>query len=437
MIVFSPGTESGVEMAGLIAEGSLYQVSAGGGQARPATTMANSPKERAHLHPFFLPDDRHFLYLATEGLGSGEPRVKVGSLDSPDSRALAIVGSKVAYAPPGYLVYSVGDSLVAQSFDLAKLEVTGDPVPIAETISRYFWYVDFSVSENGDLAYRAGSSGTRLVRRDYSGAETGQVGEMGDYVQVDLSDDEKRIGLGRLGDVWFYETANQVLSRFTYQGGVDLVWSPDNQRAVFASARAGNSDLYLKSLGGGEAQILLDAEEDRYPETWSSDGRYIVCISVQGKSVYAIDMSDRQKEPKLLLQTPFETDEFQFSPNGKWLAYNSTESGKWEVYVASFPDLAHKRQVSNAGGVQPVWSTDGEKLFYLDRSGRVMSVKVTWGSVLETSAPQELFQTGIAVNPVWNQYDVSKDDQFLLIEPVSSGQISVVLNWPEELENPL
>jgi Tol biopolymer transport system component len=265
----------------------------------------------------------------------------------------------------------------------------------------------------------------------------GQVGEMGDYIQVDLSDDEKRIGLNRFGDLWFYETASQVLSRFTFQGGADLGWSPDCQQALFDSTRAGNSDLYLKSLGGGEAQLLLDAEEDRYPEAWSSDGRYVVCISVQGKSVYAIDMSHRQKEPKLLLQTPFETDEFQFSPNGKWLAYNSTESGKWEVYVASFPDFAHKRQVSNAGGVQPVWRRDGEELFYLDMGGRLMSVKVTWGSILETSAPQELFQTEIAVNPVWNQYDASKDDQFLLIEPVSSGKINVVLNWPEELESSL
>jgi Tol biopolymer transport system component len=431
IIVFSPGTGE----PGSVAEGPLYKVLASGGEARPVTKLENSPKERTHLWPFFLPGGQHFLYLAVKNVGT-ERDLKVGSLDSADSPVLLRETSAAAYAPPGYLVYATGGSLFAQPFDLAAMQVTGEPVSIVETVRQFFWFADFSVSENGVLVYRGGSPEQRLVWRDRSGAEIGQVGEAKNSLQVDLFEDEKRIGLAQFGDIWFYETASDVLSRFTFQGAQDLVCSPDNQRAVFSSSRAGNMDLYLKSLGGGESELLLASGGNRYPEAWSPDGRYIVFISTDGKSVYALDVSDRQKEPRLILETPFETDEFSFSPDGKWLSYNSTESGRWEVYVASFPDLANKRQVSNSGGVQPVWSRDGKELFYLEISGRLMSVEIKSGSVMETGAPQELFQTEIIIHPLWNQYDVSKDGQFLLIEPTSSEPINVVLNWSEELKSP-
>ncbi|MDA2925227.1 hypothetical protein MYX65_11365, partial [Acidobacteria bacterium AH-259-L09] len=215
----------------------------------------------------------------------------------------------------------------------------------------------------------------------------------------------------------------------------DPVWSPDGRQLVFMSARKGRPDLFQKLVGGGQEEVLFESNQAKFPEDWSSDGRFILFISPQGKTVYALPLSGDQ-EPMRVLETPFDKDEFHFSPDGRWIAYNSDESGRWEVYVASFPDFTEKRQVSNSGGVQARWRKDGKELFYLGLDGKLRAVAVKAGSSLETGIPQVLFETKVRVSPLWDQYCVTGDGQrFLINEPAEdvSSPITVVLNWTAEL----
>jgi Tol biopolymer transport system component len=418
----------------------VSRVSAGGGEVTAVTTLDSSRGETAHGFPYFLPDGDHFLYTVRPRafFATGQSvTLMIGSLTSGESRILLKDSTMAAYDPAGYLVFVQGATLMAQPFDMKELKLTSEPRSVADGVGRLNDQAYFSTSENGILVYRGGSVASRVRWKDREGRTIGSVGGRTTYVQIALSPDGKRALVGGGADIWMIELATDIVSRFSLSPASDgdAIWSPDGQQVLFQSNRNGTADLFRKALGDAAAEMLLDSGEPNWPEDWSPDGQFVIFVRNNGKEVYALDLKQQERPPKLLYETPFQKDELHVSPDGEWIAFSSEESGRWEVYVASFPDFARKRQISSAGGVQPIWRADGKELFYLQHDGSMMSVQIQLGSTIEADSPQALFTSAIAVNPQWNQYCVTADGQrFLMIEPEENEQINVVTNWPENLK---
>jgi Tol biopolymer transport system component len=427
----------------------LHRVSAAGGEETPVTTLDQSRQEISHRWPYFLPDGRHFLYLA------GSPQqeengIYIGSLDSEESKFLLGADSNVVYAPPGFLLFGREQTLMAQPFDAKKLQATAEPFPIVEQVGRsgFFSLMTFSVSENGVLVYRSGGfANSSLVWFDRAGKKLGEVGEPGDYSNPALSPDERRLAVcvrdrqSERRDIWIGDLTRGTTSRFTFDPADDLnpVWSPDGSRIIFTSERKGQRDIYEKAASGtGQVQLLLESEYFKHTEDWSSDGKFLVYNAhPQGSSdVWVLPLSGGDEKARPLLEEAFSEHQAQFSPNGRWLAYTSNETGQPQIYVQSFPPAGGKWQVSMAGGLVAKWRRDGKELFYIERN-KLMAVEVnTDGSTFEAGIPKALFEANFG--PILrNPYLVSGDGQrFLIITPVeqTTSPITVVLNWFEELK---
>ncbi len=427
-------------------QGPLYHVSETGGETRPLTTLDKSRQETSHQWPCFLPDDHRFLYLASSAQANG---IYIGSLDSKENKFLFNADSGAKYAPPGFLLFVREGTLMTQPFDVKKLQTSGDAFPVAEQVAQTRGRVGaFSVSDKGVLVYRSPSlSNSQLVWFDRAGKRVDSAGEPGMYSQIALSPDDRRVAVqstdpkSRTTNIWLLELSSNIFSRFTFGSTIDMdpIWSPDGRQIVFGSRRKGKWDLFRKQVGGGDEELLFESDNAKFSEDWSNDGRFIVFISAQGNAAnafYTLPLFGERK-PTLVLQTPFEKDEPHLSPNGQWVAYGSNESGRWEIYVASFPDFTEKRQVSNAGGGQPLWRKDGKELFYLSLDGNLMAVDVKMALTLETGVPKTLFQTGIRADPVLNHYCVTSDGRrFLVLLPKEevAPPITVVVNWAAGLK---
>jgi len=425
------------------ADGALYRVAAAGGVATPATALDKAQGEAFHRWPQFLPDGRRFLYFA----GHTTPEktgIYVQSVGSQERKLLLNSTTRAAYVQPGRLLFVRDGTLLVQELD-GNLQLKGEPVRVAEEVNTGSGgRAAFSVSENGVLAYRSGQVlvNSQLVWCDREGKRLGVAGEPAPYRQITLSPDEKRVLFERIEargnvDLWLLELASGISSRLTFDpaADIDAVWSPDSRRIVFLSSRAGKQALFELVLGAGDAKPIYEVDNAKYPEEWSPDGRFVLYIDLGGRAVSRLPLVGERKA-EVVLETPFDKDEFHLSPDGRWIAYNSLESGRWEVYVASFPGFTEKRQVSSGGGCQARWRKDGKELFYLTLDGKLMVAQVKTGAALETSVPRPLFQTGINLTPLWDQYAVTGDGRkFLVNEPVKAAveQISVVIDWPAGL----
>ena len=433
VIVFSPN-----------AMGPLYRVSATGGEMTQITTLDESRQETSHRWPFFLPDGRHFLYLARSSQIENTA-IYVGSLESKETKRLISADSGVAYGPPGYLLFSREGTLMAQPFDADKLQVMGEASPVAERVYLYPGYPSFSISNTGVLVYMTGGPTNQLTWFDRSGKQLGTVGQPGRYRVFRLSPDEKRVAVVRIdppavrSDIWVIELTRGVASRLTSDPGDDIApeWSPDGSRIAFSSNRDGKFDLYEKlSSGAGSDEELLKSSEAKFMNCWSADGRYILyeSIGVNSKSdIWVLPMFGERK-PYPFLKTEFNERSASFSPNGRWVAYTSNETGIFEVYVREFQGSGGKWQVSTVGGTFPRWRWDGKEIFYTS-GGKLMSVDVNAsGSRFEPGVPRLLFDKNIEND----YYDLTRDGQRFLVrvpvEEISSPPITVVLNWTADLK---
>jgi Tol biopolymer transport system component len=426
----------------------LYRISTAGGEATPVTTLDRSHQENSHRWPYFLPDGRHFLYFVRSAQRD-QQGLYVGSLDSKDKKRLLSAAGSTAYVAPGYLLFVRDGMLVAQPFDAGRLQITGEPFSVAQRVGYDSNMLsNFSVSDTDVLTYRRGDMNTQLIWVDRGGKQLGSIAAPPDYERPQLSPDEKRLAGARLdpetgaGDIWLLELSRGTLSRFTFDPWYDYlpVWSPDGSRIVFASNPDGPTDLYLKALSGtGQSGVLLKSSTPKEPNDWSLDGRFILYdnldLRTKKRDLWVLPLSgDRQPRP--FLQTPFDERQGRFSPDGRSVAYVSDESGRFEVYVQSFPTPGGKWQISTEGGSDPRWRRDGKELFYRAADGKLMAVEVKGGSIFEARSPKVLLATP-PLNFFDRNYAVTADGQrFLISTPVrdaSSEMITVVINWTAEL----
>ena len=429
--------------------GTLLRVPASGGAATPATQMDEDRKEATNRFPWFLPDGRHFLYAAgADDSLPGRLTIRAGSLDSSKSKVLFEADSNAVYSQ-GHLLFLRDGNLLAQPFDARRLATAGDAVPAAERVGHHPYSSQgiFSLSDNGVLVYQVGIGlGKRqLSWLDRSGNNLGPFGDPGDFGAMYLSPDGKHLGVGvyesNTGEIWLYDVARGVRTRFAPGPGrrVSPIWSPDGQKIVFSSDQGGPYDLYRKAADGSAAEELLYADTlGKDPTSWSPDGRFLIYDATNRQSrvdLWLLPLTREQPgaplKPILLQQQGYDG---QFSPDGRWVAYGSTESGKGEIYVAAFrgkePLSGKKWQVSTAGGYHPRWRRDGKEIFF--EQGKVMAAEVSVnGDAVEIGKVHELF--GPVLLAFGYPYEVSADGQRFLAA-VPNGQpaaepLTVVENW--------
>jgi eukaryotic-like serine/threonine-protein kinase len=418
------------------------RVSASGG---PTTRLPVGDGPNFRFFPAFLPDGRHYLFLGVGPNRQGSA-IGVGSIDSPDSRDLVPSRASALYAP-GHLVFRRETTLVAQRFDAARLELSGSPSPIAENagFNAITYQGLFSASETGSLAYAGSSAASQLTWMDRTGKRVGTVGPPGDHNSLCLSPDGTRLlydvadpATGAV-DVWLMALATGTSSRLTYEAAVDFypVCSPAGNEIVFASLRKGPPDLYRLSLDapGGE-KLLLDSPAALVPCDWSRDGRYLVYMTADPKTqrdLWVLPLSGG--EPRQVIATPADDRSGRLAPDGRWLAYASNETNRFEVFVQPFPTTGAKWQISQAGGHQPQWSRDGRELFYVTPDRRIIAVSVNASGATFAPGRQTVVAetriTGWERNAQGSQYAFSPDGQrFLVIDAADTVRpISLVLNW--------
>jgi Tol biopolymer transport system component len=438
-IVFSAGGTSAT----------LFAVAAGGGEARPLTTLDESREEQGQWWPQFLPGGGHFIFAVGSSRDQSDG-LHLASLDAPEDRRLVLPGSsRVTYAS-GHLLFVRDGILFAQPFDPQGVEVSGEPAPVAQGVasfpSRTEWGW-FDAAASGVLAYReGGTSAVQLAWVDRKGGRLETLGEPGPYGQIALSPDERRVALEVAGgeglDLWVMDVARGVTSRVTTDPADEgnPVWSPDGRELVYQKNASGGIDLFRKGLGrGASAEPLLESPGNDHPEDWSRDGRTLLYITVADEqAVWALPL-EGDGPPELVLKTGFHVAEPRLSPDGRWLAYISDESGRYEVYVEPFRRPGERVRVSVDGGGQPKWRNDGKELFFRPLGGPLMAVEVKdEGERLEVDRPTELFDVGLTVTATGTDYAVSADGQrFLVKVPADEGsraRIHVVTNWTSLLE---
>jgi len=428
--------------------GPLMRVVAGAGTAVPASKLA--PGETGHRWPCFLPDGKHFLFWAR----GTKSYISVGSLDSLDHRDIIENATNAIFAPPGYLVFVRGDTLVAQPFSLRKLDVSGDAVPIAEQVAKNsasFRGV-FSTSDNGMLVYQASGTsggGWQMLWAGRDGKTTRTLPDVGNFLYPAISPDDRRIAVtldsGGNVDIWIFDVARGTRTRLTFDPALDAypVWTSDGKKVIFSSTRNGHYDFYSKAAdGSGNDELIYHDDSDKTWESISGDGRYLAYERLDpagktGQDIWVLPLFGERK-PFPVVETPFQDSSPAISPDGKWVAYSNDESRRREVYITSVAGGGPKWQVSSAGGLSPKWRGDGKELYFLSYDATVNAVDVAASATSITlGTPHQLFSHTLqGLN--FGAYDVTRDGkQFLLNGSVSlegEAPLSLVTNWAAELK---
>jgi len=416
------------------------------------TTLDSARHETAHRFPWFLPDGKHFLFVSLPPR-AGKFEVSIGSLDSPKRERLMNAEAAPTYAEPGYLLFPRGLSLIAQRFDPGARRLGGEPIVLADApgSSTSNGYRAVTVSNRGTLAYLNGRVlNTKLVWYDRSGHEGGTIAmPPGRYQAIALSPDGKYAAVTRAdtpmeSDIWLVELERSVATRFTFgpaRNGATFAWSPDGRRIVFDSDRTGPFDLYVKPANAAVPESLLFASEAtfKHPYQWSPDGRLICFEQLDAKTGWDLWVlpADRSGPATPYLRTPFNERWGSISPDGRWMAYSSDESGRFEIYVQSFPTPENKYRVSTAGGSVSYWRGDGRELMFFGSDFLTyMSAGVQTAPVFHADPPHALFRAP----PGAQGPGFTADFQRFLI-PVPAGDntpasITVALDWAAGLKKP-
>jgi serine/threonine protein kinase/Tol biopolymer transport system component len=443
-IFFTPDVSSGI-----------WRVSASGGAPTPVTTLADN--EIVHYWPQLLPGGNALLFSALSSVPDAE--VFVQRLDTGERRSLGLRGVGTRYVPTGHLVLGQGGTLMAVPFDLDRLDVNGSPVATLTDVMEGYrlrtttssFVPPVSVSSAGTVAYVPATPRARrhdLVSVDRAGLEEPVGASGGVYFQPRVSPDGRRIAVAVRGkdhdDIWLYDLARQTWSRFTSEGNNGFpVWPPDGLKLTYNSDHAGLLRVYTKALdGSGPAERLITSERATYtfPFSWSRDGdlAYVLTVPRGVQDIWVLRSSGDGK-PTAVLQTPFAEGAPTFSPDGRWIAYASNETGRNEIYVRPFPGPGEKVTISTGGGNEPFWPSRARELFYRNGSA-MMAVEIATSPTLTVGKPQRLFDRPYELSlAFWPNYGVTADGQrFFMIKRIDQGdapaQINVVTNWFEELK---
>jgi Tol biopolymer transport system component len=434
--------------------GPILRVPASGGTPQPVTKLTGSLNQFSHRWPQFLPDGRHFLFLG-QATSSGDSTIYVGSLDGGEPKVLLRNESNAMYAPPGYLLFLRQETLLAQPFNANKLQLAGEAAPLAGHggVDSTMAKGNFSVSENGILVYANGTmSDARLLWFDRSGKQLAETAGVDLYGFPRISPDGRKLAVSKLSaasssGIWIFDLNRNTSSRLTFLAGKDAmpVWSPDGKFIAFASNQGANRHIDQQAAdGSGTATPLVAAQGDEILPSWSSDGRYLLfqSHSNQGNSPWEIWAAplfgDRKTFP--VAQNPhFLQGDAALSPDGKWLAYDTDETGRLEVYLMPFRHGGGKWQLSTSGGGCSRWRADGKELFYMSLDNKLMSVEISeQASSVVIGKVQPLFQANPVPRAPECMYDVTPGGQkfvvvTLALEP-GSHPLTLALNWPALLK---
>ncbi len=433
VILFSPNPQA-----------PLMRVSASGGTPAPITKL-DAAQYTSHRWPFFLPDGKHFLYLALhhDPSRSANNAIYYASLDGGEHRLLFRSQSNAVYAS-GFLLFARGDQLMAQTFDPAKGTLSDEPRGVAKGVMNDIstWHMDASASSDGLLVFGSGGSGDlQLVWMERGGKQISTIADKITNLQfARLSPQGDRVALqidAGVNDIWVLDLARGVRTRLTFGPIANTfpVWSPDGKSIAYSSNRSGHFDLYRKpSDGSGAEELLLTDEQQIIADDWSRDGKSLIYTrrTPEGHGEIWVLPLEGERKPSLFVARG---SQGQLSPNGHWLAYGSSESGALEVYVVAFGGGQGKWQVSARGGLQPRWSKDGKDLYYMDPTYNLFAVPVKdAGGALQFGAPQNLVSNWSAPQVF---YDVTGDGKKILLDRVSqqvSQSVTVVTNFTADLK---
>ena len=443
-IVFSDSVDSG-----------LSRVSAAGGRPELLTTPAYADGETGHSWPRLLPGGEHLLFTLSTVKGT---EIAALTLRTGEWRTLQKGMGGARYLPSGHLVYARFEGLVAVPFDPATLQTSGAPIVVLDDVytipaMKGSGLAAFAASDTGVLVYLAGGAAAgenRLVWIDRDGRTRQTLEEAGGYEWPRISPDGKKVAVtnrmidGRV-DIWVLDIERDARSRQTLNGNSILpVWSPDGKQITFGSFRDDDSgviNVFSKAAdAGGDANLLLESSNPRFPRSWSPDGRLLAITEWPRDSmrdIWVLNLDDPE-ESRPFVHTPFDEHSPIFSPDGRWLAYVSNESGRNEVYVESYPRGKGRWIISAGGGLEPVWSADGRELFYRN-ANKMMAVPLRSQPAFSAGPPSVLFERALK-SGIYNttSYDVAANGQeFLMIErrlDLAPTQLNVVLNWSQELQ---
>jgi serine/threonine-protein kinase len=432
----------------------LLRVSAGGGDPQVLTKPEPDKGELDHFFPQILPGGKGVLYTIIPRDGQAE-NFQIAVLDLATGKRSVLIrgGTSPHYAVSGHIVYAAVGTLRAIAFNPETLQVHGNPVPVVEhVLTKSSGAADFDLAQNGALAYITGSgiggNDRTLVWVDRQGHEELTGAPQRAFAYPRISPDGNRVALDirdQENDTWIWDFTRRTLLRLTFDPGINrgVAWSPDGKRVAFSAQRDGSENLYWQNADGtGTAERLTTESGVQFPVSFSPDGSYLL-FNQPDAPPYDLGMVSMKGEHKtrMILNTPFNELNGEISPDGRWLAYESNESGSVEIYVRPFPDINTGRwQVSTGGGTRPLWARNGRELFYLT-GNKMMAVPVLAGSAFMAGAPQMLFQTNLLSPFAGRSYDVSPDGRrFLIIKDARAtdasaapSQLVVVLNWMQEL----
>jgi Tol biopolymer transport system component len=434
----------------------LLRVPSSGGKPVPVTKFDAKRHETTHRYPHFLPDGRHFLYAAANLAGTGDDpanAIRLGSVEGGDDRVV-VPGLANPFYSAGHLFYARERTLFALPFDPKRLAARGEALPVAQRVSGFGAFLNFTpfaATDTGLLLFQPDiATPSRLLWLDRAGKDLGSVGEPDLYGSLRLSPDGKRLALDIFdsrrsrSEVWVVELSSGARTKLASGDSQNSnpIWSPDGDRVAFASdrkARGAHADIWVKSINGGTEEPLLESADWRTPEDWSRDGRFLSfnVIPVSGRrnlQVWFADLASGRKCTAFQTSALYQQNS-RISPDGRWLAFDSDESGRSEVYVVPFPSGTGKWQVSAAGGTIPRWRGDGRELYFLSVDNKIMAAAVNADKTFHAGSPASLF----AIHPNLNSavFEVTSDGQRFLVNSLpadlSSPPLTLIANWPATL----
>jgi len=433
----------------------IWRVNADGSGRAPVTRGVLTADDQSHRWPVFLPDGKHFLFWGGNFSNLKDDRssgIYVSSLEGKERRLVVLCHSSFGYDAHNLFFADEQKQLVEAYFDVSKAAVSSGASVVANAVGfqpSTYWAA-FAVAENGTLIYTAdiGASQSQLTWLDRSGKEVGHVGDPGVMGNPTLSPDGGRVALdisdrkANNVDIWIESTSGAANSRFTFDPAeeVDAVWSRDGSMIAYRGADPGGASIFLKPASGLEQErkrftIPPSSPDDIVPNSWSLDDKQILCTRQTATGSYLVLLPVAGGAPSRFLTSQASDTNGQISPDGKWAAYASDESGNWEIYVTSFPGAAGKWQVSRGGGTEPRWRGDGKELFYIAPGGMLMAATVNTGSIFASETPAPLFQVRgrapISGTDVFT-YDVARDGKRFLVnrytKPEHAAPLTILLN---------